>query len=203
LGLSDSIYQLRDNIKKRGFALQSPESDHTKQFAPAYIDCTALIIALYDRCKKNLLARGILQWGDWDNGYPGEDFVAKTISRKELYALRTENRIIGVVALNNDQSPEWDSISWSATSDRCLVIHALAVDPSFEGKGFGYEILSMCEKHALARGYASIRLDSFAKNPASNRLYAKSGYAIAGSVFFDSKPEENREYFCYEKILAR
>jgi RimJ/RimL family protein N-acetyltransferase len=61
----------------------------------------------------------------------------------------------------------------------------------------------MCENHAHTHGYESIRLDSFAKNPASNRLYTKAGYSLAGSVFFDSKPEGNREYFCYEKILAR
>jgi hypothetical protein len=84
--------------------LQSPESDHTKRFEPAHIDCAARITALYDRCKKNLLAQGILQWGEWDAGYPGEDFVASMISRHEMYVFRSEDRIIGVAALNNEQS---------------------------------------------------------------------------------------------------
>jgi GNAT superfamily N-acetyltransferase len=173
-----------------------------EQFSTASINKLDEIKSIYDKTKEHLIEHGIFQWGDWGGGYPGETFIAKSILRNELFVYSGGECIIGVVALNAEQPAEWSSAAWSDVSGCALVIHALAIDPQYQRKGFGSRILSAWEGYAHTNGYEAVRLDSFAKNPASNRLYEKNGYSPVGSVFFDSKPEGNREYVCYEKILV-
>jgi ribosomal protein S18 acetylase RimI-like enzyme len=171
------------------------------RFIPAKIIDIDRILALYERVKSDLAHKGILQWGTWGNNYPGEEVIRDWISSEELFIYTDDNPIMGSVALNEHQSDEWSILNWAKAPGRILVVHALAVEPSSQGKGFGRIILQLSEEHARARGYEAIRLDSFAKNPVSNALYTKNGYRRVGSVFFDEKPEGEKEYFCYEKDM--
>jgi ribosomal protein S18 acetylase RimI-like enzyme len=156
---------------------------------------------LYNTCKQDLLKKHIYQWGDWGNNYPGTDFLKKSIQAGELYIMQINNELVGAVVLNEKQSPEWNGIAWSEPAGKSLVIHALVIDPKHQNKGFGKKLLLHCEAHARRHNYNSIRLDAFKKNDISNRMYQKYGYKNMGVVLFDSKPEDNKEYYCYEKSL--
>ncbi len=159
------------------------------------------IYDLYDACKKDLLDKKIYQWGPWGNNYPGREYLRGAIEKNELYVLSIDNEIAGAVILNEKQSPEWNRIRWSEPDGRALVIHALVIAPEHQNKGYGGKLLFYCEKYAAENRYAGVRLDSFTKNAASNMLYRRSGYRSVGVVTFDMKPEGNREYYCFEKLL--
>jgi ribosomal protein S18 acetylase RimI-like enzyme len=170
-------------------------------FDKAAIDQSEAICKLYADCKIDMIKRDILQWGDWGNNYPDKSFVDCSILKNELHLLNDNDAMIGAVVLNEEQSEEWRTMPWSDVNGKALVIHALVIDPVFQNKGYGKKLLTYCEKHAKGHRYASIRLDAFTKNDASNRLYGGFGYKIRGVVRFDSKPEGSKEYYCYEKAF--
>jgi len=159
------------------------------------------ICGLYDACKQELLKNQIYQWGDWGDNYPGKEFIMKSITAGELFIMQIDKHIAGAVVLNRKQSPEWDAITWRGRDERALVIHALIIDPKQQNKGLGKKLLKYCETYAGQNNYRNIRLDAFSKNDISNRMYLKYGYKNMGTVLFDSKPEHNKEYYCYEKLL--
>jgi ribosomal protein S18 acetylase RimI-like enzyme len=118
-----------------------------------------------------------------------------------MFILKNESKIIGAVILDEKQSKEWENIDWINSDGKSLVIHAFVIDPIHQNKGFGKSLLLFCEQYAKENKYLSIRLDSFKKNNISNRLYQSNGYKNLGTVVFNTKPENNKEYYCYEKIL--
>ena len=159
------------------------------------------ICRLYDACKEDLLQKNIYQWGEWGNNYPGKDYLNKSINQEELYVLRINNEIVGAVILNENQSKEWNIINWTKIDGKALIIHALVIDPKHQNNGFGKKLIFYCEQYARENKYTSLRLDSFTKNDISNKLYQRFGYKNLGLVIFDMKPEGNKEYYCYEKLI--
>jgi len=171
------------------------------RFILADIDYLPHLLSLYSNCTNSLLQNNILQWGTWSNNYPNESYIKKSILDKELYILLNESHTVGSVILNQQQSSEWSSIEWHENTGQFLVIHAFVIDPIFQGKGFGKKLMEYCLDFASTNGFNSIRLDSFSKNTASCNLYRKSGFIERGSVIFENKPLDNKEYICFEKKL--
>jgi len=170
-------------------------------FGKADVNNLDKIDNLYNDCKRDLIKNNIYQWGKWGNNYPNKEFLKNAINQEELFILKCDGEIIGAVVLNENQSREWETINWSKINGKTLVIHALVIDPKQQNRGLGKKLLSLCEQYAKDNRYSCIRLDSFKKNNVSNRLYQSFGYKNIGTVIFDMKPENNKEYYCYEKIL--
>ncbi|MBN1214036.1 MAG: GNAT family N-acetyltransferase [Candidatus Lokiarchaeota archaeon] len=160
-----------------------------------------IILSLYNRTKNDLLKNNILQWGTWGDGYPNRDFIKDRIRKKELFVLTYYDKIIGSVSLNQEQSIEWNIISWEGDIESSLLIHAMIIDPTQQGNGYGSKLLEYCENYAKNQGLKYIRLDAFTKNKISNKLYLTRDYKNLGTVIFRFKPENNQEYYCYEKEL--
>src|SRR3972149_7888172 len=169
-----------------------------ESFRLAELNDLSSLISLYSKCKQTLLYNMILPLGDWYDNYPNEIYLENAIVQHELFVLVFEIQIIGSVILNENQSSEWKSLNWLGFSKQPLVIHALVIDPDHQSKGFGKKLLNHCEGFAKNRNYSSIRLDSFSKNPVSNKLYQNYGYIQIGTVTFDKKPVGNQEYICYQ-----
>ena len=159
------------------------------------------ICTMYDTCKNDLLQKGIYQWGAWGDNYPSREFAVSAINRREMFILCQGGEVVGAVVLNEEQSLEWNSINWQYLAGNVLIIHALVIDPAYQNRGLGRQLLLHCEQYARQNRYHCLRLDSFAGNEKANRLYQQAGYCNSGTVLFDCKPEGNREYHCYEKLL--
>ena len=159
------------------------------------------VSGLYESCKRRLLEDKIFQWGEWGNGYPNREFAENSVRAGDMYALLSDGKLVGSVVLNEKQSREWEHINWTKVDGKVLAIHALVINPADQGKGRGKKLLTFCEEYAKTKGYACVRLDAFTKNETSNRLYVKYGYKNVGTTLFESKPEGNKEYFCYEKMI--
>lgn len=168
------------------------------QFLRATPDQLDPVAALLQRTTATLNAQGILQW---DERYPNRAFVEAAITDGNLYVLANEEVLLGSVVLDEWQSPEWEAIRWKAAASPVLVIHALAIDPNWQGQGYGSVFLGYCEAFARQNGYGSIRLDVFGGNPTARRLYERHGYEYCGQVQFAFKPAGHQGYSCYEKIL--
>lgn len=155
---------------------------------------------LYKDCTLNLKERGIYQW---DDRYPSISTYISSIRNKCQYIFEEDDTLIGSVILNESQSAEWDSVPWNYIDGKILIIHALAISPVVQGKGYGQKVLELCETHGANADYTVMRLDVFSENQVAIRLYEKNGYRKVGEVTFPFKPEGHQNYYCYEKMLIR
>lgn len=134
--------------------------------------------------------------------YPSRSFFEESIAERNLFVLKDDGRINGVVVLNEWQPPEWSAADWHEQAAHPLVVHAFAIAPQIQGRGHGRALLKFCEDFARNQGYTSIRLDAFPENAIALRFYERRDYVFRGAVHFASKPAGHREYFCYEKPLS-
>lgn len=165
----------------------------------ATLDDLNRIDKLYKVCTLNLNERGLYQW---DDRYPSISTYIKSISDKCQYIFEDDDILIGSVILNEIQSEEWNSITWNYIEGKILIIHALAINPTVQGQGYGQKVLELCEAHGIRNGYTAIRLDVFSENEAAIRLYEKNAYQSVGEVTFDFKPEGHQKYYCYDKVIT-
>jgi len=158
----------------------------------------AKIIKLYDDCKQVLKRQGIFQW---DELYPNQEIYLEAISNNAQYLFLDDELFVGVVILSESQSEEWQTVAWKYCNQKTLAIHALAISPATQGKGYGQQVLELCEAYAVDKGYQVMRLDACSENPVALGLYEKNGYQQAGVVSYIIKPVGHQLYYCYEKLL--
>lgn len=150
------------------------------------------IMSLIHSCVHNMEAQRINQW---DEIYPDKATVESDVEKRELYCLKQENCIRGIVTLNEFQEPAYQDVPWQF-SGNVLVIHRLAVDPLFHGNGFARQLMQFAYERAQKLDYHAIRLDAFANNPRAIKLYERLGYHRAGSVLF-----RKGLFYCFEILV--
>jgi len=155
-----------------------------------------LIFELYNKCSKDLIKRGIIQW---DESYPTKEQIKSNIENKTQYIYSNNNKIIGSFVLNEIEDEYWQKITWF--EDNFIGLHLLAIDPNLQNKGYGKKVIDFCEDYAKNNNYKSIHLDVFSKNKSALKLYQNRGYQKVGELRFEFKPKGNQQYFCYEKVL--
>jgi len=144
-------------------------------------------------------AAGNLQW---DDVYPHAGVFEADIAHGDLWVAEIDVEIAGVAALTPDQSPEYVQAGWDITLP-AVVVHRLAVDPAFQGKGIAVALLHQAEAVARSRigspATPRVRVDTNTRNQATQRLLPKLGYTLAGEIGLEFRP--GLRFFCYEKIL--
>ena len=153
---------------------------------------------LYNEAITTLYSKEIYQW---NFTYPNKDLYKSSIKDGNMYLFKIDEKLIGAAILDEEQSIEWNIIDWKYKEGKYLVIHALVVEPKHQGKGYGKQILNMCEKIAIDEGYKSIRLDVFPENSVAVKLYENNDYEKAGEVKYDFKPVDKERFYCYEKKI--
>jgi len=154
---------------------------------------------LYKACTSHLFKKGLKQW---DQNYPNINIYIDAVNNRYQYIFREEFKLIGSCILDEKQAETWHLVNWKYNNVKILILHALAINPSLQGQGYGQKVLNMCQIYGLDRGYHYMRLDVFSKNQSAIHLYEKNGFIKAGEVYFDFKPEGHQKYLCYEKKLV-
>ncbi len=153
------------------------------------------IMALIRAIAKDLQAKGINQWHE---EYPTIAMISQDIEEGDVYVLKKEAIIIGVVTLNEKQDPEYVDINWLNPTGKTLVVHRLGVLPKHQGQGIGQQLITFAEQLAIQQQYVSIRFDTYSKNPRSIHFYECRGYQRLGQIRL---PLCDEFVYCYEKIL--
>ena len=150
------------------------------------------VMALVSDAIQDMENNGIHQW---DEVYPDRTIFGEDITAEELYCVKLDGTIVGIVTLNEYQPSEYSSIHWS---DRgfSLVIHRLCIKPSFQGKGLAKFLVQFAEDYAKEHGYCSIKLDAFTNNEKALGLYDSLKYQRRGIIRF-----RKGDFYCYEKVL--
>jgi ribosomal protein S18 acetylase RimI-like enzyme len=147
------------------------------------------IMNLIRSCANHMEAKEIHQW---DEIYPDESTIKNDIDKLQLYLLEDAEHVCGIIAMNEDQQPEYKNVSWKFPG-KTLVVHRLAIEPSCQRKGYARMLMQFAHKLAKERHYENIRLDAFIHNPAAVALYEKLGYRKAGILTF-----RKGDFFCFE-----
>jgi ribosomal protein S18 acetylase RimI-like enzyme len=166
------------------------------QIRLASLDDLPALMALVRRVVPLMLAAGNRQW---DDGYPNRSVFERDIALEQLWVAEAEDGIAGVAALTMDQEPEYAQANWDMSA-KALVVHRLAVDPAFRGAGVASALMRKAEEVAVEREFAVVRVDTNTENVATQRLFPKLGYRLAGEIGLGIRP--GLRFFCYEKMIA-
>ncbi|WP_263381907.1 GNAT family N-acetyltransferase [Granulicella arctica] len=154
------------------------------------------ILDLIRRVIPAMLASGNTQW---DDSYPNAAVFERDIALDQLWVAEIDDTIGGVIALTTDQEPEYAKVGWDLT-EPAIVTHRLAVDPAMRGKGIAAALLQQAETLARASNISVLRIDTSTKNEATQSLFPKLGYVLAGEIGLPSRP--GLRVLCYEKRLS-
>jgi ribosomal protein S18 acetylase RimI-like enzyme len=165
------------------------------QIRPAVREDVAALIGLLRQVVPLMRAAGNLQW---DETYPNEGVFERDIELGQLWIAELGGVVAGVAALTTDQEPEYAQVGWDI-EEPAVVVHRLAVDPEFRGLGVAGALMRKAEDVAVERGIGVLRVDTNTQNGATQRLFPKLGYELAGEIGLAFRP--GLRFFCYEKRL--
>jgi ribosomal protein S18 acetylase RimI-like enzyme len=155
------------------------------------------LMRLVRRVVPLMRATGNLQW---DENYPDEVAFRRDIDLKQLWVGEIGAEIAGIAAITMDQEPDYAQVGWDI-SEPAIVVHRLAVDPAFRGAGTASALMQKAEEVAFERGITVLRVDTNTQNEATQRLFPKLGYLLAGEIGLQFRP--GLRFFCYEKRLSQ
>jgi ribosomal protein S18 acetylase RimI-like enzyme len=155
------------------------------------------LMALMRRVIPLMLAAGNLQW---DETYPNEAVFQRDIEQEQLWVVDAETSLAGLAAITMDQEPDYAQVGWDI-DEPAIVVHRLAVDPAFRGVGVARTLMQRAEEIAAERGITILRVDTNTQNQATQRLFPRLGYQLAGEISLKMRP--GLRFFCYEKRLHK
>jgi ribosomal protein S18 acetylase RimI-like enzyme len=166
------------------------------QIRRAKMEDVAAIMALVRRVVPLMRASGNLQW---DDAYPNDAVFQKDVEQEQLWVAEVDGQVAGLAAITTDQSPEYAEVGWDLDED-AIVVHRLAVDSEFRGKGIAAALMLQAEVVAADRGIQVLRVDTNTENDATQRLFPKLGYVLAGEISLGFRP--GLRFRCYEKRVG-
>ena len=161
----------------------------------AKIQDLEMIMNMYASCVRGMIKNDIDQW---DHTYPNSKVITQDIKHNNYYIYIENNEVIGGIAIDNNQSPEYLEINWEDKTNQFLCVHRLAVKEDFWDKGIGQKLMKYAVKLVIIKNLKSIRLDTYSGNPHAMNFYKKINYKQLGYIYL--KPNKN-EYYCFEKII--
>lgn len=154
------------------------------------------ILSLTKACAAAMTAQGIHQW---NQHYPNLDAFKLDVSRRELYVLEKDAKIVGIVVISSLMDAEYEPVKWLTPSGNNVYIHRLAVHPEQQRQGLARSLMDFAEAQAKNSGVHSVRLDTFSQNQRNQRFYEQRGYTRLGNIYFLKQSEH--PFYCYELVL--
>ena len=156
----------------------------------------ATLMDLVCRMVPSMRASGNLQW---DEDYPNAEVFRHDVAAAQLWVAEIDGEIGGFAAITTEQPPEYAKVGWNL-QEPAIVVHRLAVDPAWRGKGIAAALMAQAEVVARERGIGVLRVDTNTENAATQRLFPKLGYELAGEIRLGFRP--GLRFPCYEKRLG-
>lgn len=134
----------------------------------------------------------------WQNGYPNPETIKNDIKNNYGYVLVMDGEIAVYGALIFNDEPAYDNIDgkW-LTNGEFLVVHRIAVDETFHGKGLVKTYFEKLEEFAKENNVFSVKVDTNFDNGAMLHILDKIGYTFCGEVLLMGAPRK-----AFEKVLS-
>jgi ribosomal protein S18 acetylase RimI-like enzyme len=153
------------------------------------------ITALYRACGKKMVEQDFDNWGDF---YPPVALIQEDIESEVLFCLLEEDRLLGVIVLDEKQPEQYKSVQWQYPVATSLVVHRLAVAVEAQKKGYAKKLMKFAEEYALKNAYSTIRLDAYSINEGLLKFYRALGYqSTKETISLGAKWKHS--FICFEK----
>lgn len=143
-----------------------------------------------------LKSQGIDQW---QNGYPDNNSIQLDIDTEKGYFLTNGKDVFAYLCMDFDGEPAYDDIKghWLTGPDAVyMVIHRLAFNEQFRGKGLSLTVFDLAEQVCQEKGIHSIRVDTDGDNKIMQHIMNKAGFTYCGTICFAGSDK-----IAYEKII--
>jgi len=154
------------------------------------------ILNIIKNCTNHMINNKIFQWNE---NYPSKEILKNDIKSNNLYLIEKNKKTIGCVMKSEKQSKVYKKVKWITENKKNLYVHRLAVDPKYQGKGYGIKLMDFIERNAFKKNFISIRLDTFSKNKRNVKFYKKRGYIKIEDIYFHN--QSIYPFYCLEKLL--
>lgn len=133
----------------------------------------------------------------WDENYPSDKDFVSDIKKQDLYVDEIDGEVAGFICLNYEEPDEYVGLNWSSNK-KAMIIHRMAVNPSFRKKGIASKLVDFAEKLAEENSVSYLKSDTYSINSKMNALLTKYGFIKIGEMSFLGK---EKSFYCYDKIL--
>lgn len=167
------------------------------EFRKSELEDVAEIMRMINKAKISLKATGIDQW---QKGYPNEDVITEDIMRGESYVAVIDGKFVGTLAITFSAEHHYDTLrdgEWKNKDGYYAVIHRIAVDDDYKGKGIAGYLISQAEVLGNGR-IQSIRIDTHENNLPMQRVIQKQGFEFCGKITL----YDGSDRLSFEKCLA-
>jgi RimJ/RimL family protein N-acetyltransferase len=103
--------------------------------------------------------------------------------------LEDNGEIIGTVAVSFDGEKTYDVIydgEWLSNGEYA-VIHRMAVDNAYKGRGLSSVLIKYIENICLDKGVHSIKIDTHNENISMQRVIKKNNFKYCGIIYVEDK----------------
>jgi predicted GNAT superfamily acetyltransferase len=120
----------------------------------------------------------------WQDGYPNLGTVESDIEKGFGYVMTVDGEIAVYTALILNDEPAYSTIdgAWLSNGE-FVVIHRVAVDEKFAGRGMVKKLFDLIEDFTKSQGIQSIKVDTNFDNTAMLKILESKGYSYCGEVF--------------------
>ncbi|MBU1864756.1 MAG: GNAT family N-acetyltransferase/peptidase C39 family protein [Candidatus Omnitrophica bacterium] len=108
-------------------------------------------------------------------------FETDRFTKDQIDYLLTESRATNFVLMDKSCVAGASCVLWRK-SQQVARLYNIAIDPAFQGKGFGVKLLKECELEAVRRSCKKMTLEVRADNEGAIRFYDRQGYVILRSM---------------------
>ena len=143
-----------------------------------------------------MISNNIFQWNEH---YPNIETFENDVLNESLFVLEINNKLIGCLVISNNMDHFYKKVKWLTPNHNNIYLHRLAVDPSYQKKGYAKQLMTFSFEHAKANNIKSIRLDTFSGNPFNNIFYSNLGFEKLGKIYF--RKQSDKPFYCFEKVM--
>ena len=104
------------------------------------------------------------------------------------------------MAVTMYQGEDYHAIEWSqqVSDDKVAVLHILAINPDYQKKGIGSEMVRKAINLAKEKGMQAIRLDALASNTPAHKMYERLGFEYRGKQHLYAENTGWTDFYFFE-----
>ena len=160
-----------------------------------FMDVRAFYHELIDEMKSSTFRPG------WEKGvYPSDDFLQAAINSGQLFVGLWDGKIASAMVMNHENNEGYNKVNWSHSflPNEVIIIHALGILPSFQGRGIAKAMCHYAFKWAKDNNMKAIRLDVLGTNEPAQNLYVAMGFRYVDTIKMFYEDTGLTDYLLYE-----
>ena len=132
----------------------------------------------------------------WQHGYPNEAVLLDDIAKNRLYGAYSPDGVLAgiaaiIVGLDTDYIYIEDGNWLSPTAETDVVVHRVATNRDFFGKGVAKSLFLFAMDYAKKIGAASLKGDTHKNNKPMQKVFDSVGMSYRGVIYIADEKSDN------------